>query len=268
MKFKTVYVLFNAVILLSFAFILLLPLFMLGPAYFPMFVSRNWIAGGLFLGTLAVVNAYFLRNWRLFRGLEREDWPAVIELLEKRVYRRRRPARNRVKMLVNAYLITSRLDAILKLSAYVEEHRPELMKRFALPFGIPHLLRDEPAAAERFFGRFQAVEDAADRNWLTWNYAFALLQQKKVEPARDVLLEVLDRQQEPVLELLTLYMLDSAIHGDEQVRERVESRRAGLNRRYTPETWKHAVEAGSRNMEVVLLSPIVRDATAWLFPNA
>jgi len=266
-KFKTVYVLFNAVILLSFAFIFFLPLLMLGPDYFSVFVSRNWIAGVLFLGTLLIVNLYFLRNWKLFQSLEREDWPAVIQLLEQRVFVRRRLARNNVKMLVNAYLITSKLDEILKLSAFVEENRPGLMTRFALPFGIPYLLRDDPAAAERFFGRFQEVKGAADRNWLAWNYAFALLQQKQVDAARAALIEVLDRRPEPVLQLLTLYMLDSAVREDEQVAERVRAGRAELTRRYSPEAWRRTVDSGSRNMEVVLLSPIVRDASAWLFPG-
>jgi hypothetical protein len=264
-KFKTVYILFNAVILLSFAFVFFLPLIMLGPDFFSVFLSRNWIAVALFLATLVIVNAYFLRNWKLFRSLEREDWSSVIALLEQRVLVRRRLTRNSVKMLVNAYLITSRLDAILELSQHVEEHRPALMKRFALAFGIPHLLRNDPEAAERFFGRFRGMEGAADRSWLAWNYAFALLQQRKVDLAKAVLLEVLERKPEPALELLTLYMLGSAVHGDEEVRERVQAGRRELTRRYTPETWKQALDSESKNMEVVLLSPIVRDATTWLF---
>lgn len=265
MKFKTVYILFNAVILASFVFIFFLPLLMLGPEYFSVFVSRNWVAGVLFLVTLVIINLYFLRNWKVFRLLEQEHWPALIELLEERVYQRRRLARANIKLLVNAYLITSKLEEILRLAAFVEEHRPALMKRFALSFGIPYLLRDDPEAAERFFGRFLRTRGAADRNWLAWNYAFSLLRQKQVEAATAALLEVLDRRPEPVLELLTLYMLDSAAGEDQEISQRIRAGRARLSRRYTPERWRRTADWGTKTMEVVLLSPIVRDASAWLF---
>ncbi|MBN1834220.1 MAG: hypothetical protein JW820_00140 [Spirochaetales bacterium] len=265
MKFRTVYILFNAVILLSFAFIFFLPLLMLGPDYFSLFVSRNWVAGALFAATLVIVNVYFLRNWRLFRLLEQEDWPAVIRVLEERVLTRRRLSRSNVKMLVNAYLITSRLQELRELAGLVEEHRPGLMRRFALHFGVPYLLREEPAAAEGYFGRVREIKGVADRDWLAWNYGFALLQQKRLDPARAVLLGILDRRPEPVLELLTLYILRSALGEEEQVRERVRTGRDALARRFTPETWKRRLESGSKNLEVVLLSPILRDAGAWLF---
>ena len=86
MKFKTIYILFNAVILLSFGFIFLMPLLLLGSDYFSLFVSKNWIAGALFLLTLIIINGYFLWNWKLFHLLETEDWRGLINLLENRVY--------------------------------------------------------------------------------------------------------------------------------------------------------------------------------------
>ena len=41
MKFKTIYILFNAVILLSFGFIFLMPLLLLGSDYFALFVPER-----------------------------------------------------------------------------------------------------------------------------------------------------------------------------------------------------------------------------------
>jgi hypothetical protein len=69
MKFKTIYILFNAVILLSFGFIFLMPLFLLGTDYFALFLSKNWIAGVLFLLTLIIINGYFL-FWKTKTGAD------------------------------------------------------------------------------------------------------------------------------------------------------------------------------------------------------
>jgi hypothetical protein len=266
-KFKTIYVVFNVVIISSFAFMFFLPLVMLGPEYFDLFVARNWIAGLLFLAALVVINLYFLRNWKLFRLLEQQDWPAVTRLLHERVYERRSLSSKNVKMLLNAYLISSRLDDMLALSAFVEENRPRLMARFALPFGIPHLLRNEPEQAERFFGKYLESPGAKQPDWLAWNHAFALLQQKKVEPARSELLAVLGRNPEPVLRLLSLYMLHSVTGEGEETAERIEVERNALAGRFTTERWRKEVEAASKNVEVVLLSAILREAETWLFAD-
>ena len=155
MKFKTIYILFNAVILLSFGFIFLMPLFLLGGDYFSLFVSKNWIAGALFLLTLIVINGYFLSNWKLFRLLETEDWRGLIRLLEQRVYRKGRFGKGTIKMLINAYVVTSNVEKISDLESRLREKRPRLLRTYALQFGIPYLLKmkDDPKSAESYFGR-------------------------------------------------------------------------------------------------------------------
>jgi len=74
-RFRLIVLIFNIVIVLSFLFVFLFPLLLLGPSYFSLFISHNWVAGLLFLAALAAVNLYFAVNGRLFGLLEKEDWP-------------------------------------------------------------------------------------------------------------------------------------------------------------------------------------------------
>jgi len=267
MKFKTIYILFNAVILLSFGFIFLMPLLLLGGDYFTLFVSKNWIAGALFLLTLIIINGYFLWNWKLFRLLESEDWRGLIHLLEQRVYQKGRCGKSTIKMLINAYVVTSSVDKISALESHLREKKPALLRTYALQFGIPYLLKmnDEPKAAESYFGRAAERADMPHRDWLRWSYASSLLLERQFDAAKVTLLELLDSKLDPVLELLTVHGLSYFTGVDPQLAERVESERRRLAERLTPEQWDKRIESNSRHIQIVLFNGIIRDAKRWLF---
>ena len=267
MKFKTVYLLFNAVTASSFAMIFLLPLVMLGPAYFSLFAAKNWLAGLLFLATLIVINGYFLHNWKLFRLLEKEDWSGAARLLEGSVLGRPGRVRGggRLRMLINAYLVTSQLDRLGELEQRLRRDAPRQLARFALPLGIPHLLRPDPVAAEKYFGRFLEQKGVANLPWLRWNYAFALLQQKQYAAAQATLRESLGALRpkgDSTLRLLTVYTLSSLTASQPELSAEVERERQALRERHSPQRWRRL--AADKHIPMVLLSPIIEEARDWL----
>jgi hypothetical protein len=262
LKFKTLYILFNAVILGAFLFIFLMPLALLGADYFRLFAQKNWIAGLLFLVTLIIINGYFALNWKLFRLLEREDWPALIRHLEDSISRRGRLAKSSCRLLLNAYLITGNTEPIAALEARVRRDRPGLLPALALPFGLPYLLRGDPQAAADYFGPLSAQAGVADRGWIRWNYAFSLMQLKKQEQAGAELHTLLAENPAPELRLLSLYMLVAC--PQPELREQAERGRRELAGKFTSEQWRRRLEGGGGNPQITLLGPILRDAREWL----
>ncbi len=270
MKFKTIFIVFNAVVVLSFLSIFLVPLFVLGGEYFAFFASRNWIAALLFLAAFLAANAYFLLNWRLFGLLEREDWPALVRHLEEQIYRKGRLRGTNIRLLANAYLLTSAVEEIHRLEAHLGKSRPDLLDRQPLPFGIPYLLKSPPEEAEQYFARQVARPLLRQKEWMRWNHAFTLLQTRQTDAARAELLGLLDSLagREPLLGLLTLYLLDSFSQSDESVGERVERERLELSRRYSRPRLERIVERSRGNLEVLILSRLVQDALRWLYRSA
>jgi len=260
-KFKTLYILFNAVIVAAFLIIFLLPLALLGVDYFRLFAQRNWIAGALFLATLIIINGYFLLNWKLFRLLEREDWPALIRHLEESLARRGRLGRSSCRLLLNAYLITGRTEPIAALEARVRRAQPGLLPALALPFGLPYLLRGDPQAAADYFGPLASRQGVAERGWIRWNYAFSLMQLKKTQEAGAELQSLLGERLAPELRLLALYML--VANPSPELRGEAERGRRELSGQLTAEQWRRRLEAGG-NPQVTLLAPILREAREWL----
>jgi hypothetical protein len=264
MKFKIIFILFNIVILVSFLVIYFMPLVMLGWDYTRVFWGRNWGLPVVFVAIIGLLNAYFVFNWKLFTMLEREDWPALIAYLERRMYERKLIVTQQVRILVNAYLVRPDLGAIEKLEAFVREHKPRVLPRFALVFGIPYLLRNNSDEMESYFSRFVDIK-SKDGGWLRWNYGFALILQGKKEEAENRLVSVCGEKTESVLSLLAVYLLDSLKPEDDAAITLIEAKRASLRKRYTEAMWAKEVERGRNNIQVVILSKLVDEATEWLY---
>jgi len=268
MKMKAIFIVLNIVLVVAFLVIFLTPLLLLGRDWFSLFWSRNWPIAIVFILTLGGVDAYFLLNWRLFRGLEREDWAGVAGFLEQRIFRKGRVFQAHVRLLLNTYLVTSNTEGILALEAYLTEKKPSAIRRFSLQFGIPHLLAKDPKDPESFFRGLLNSPRLSDRDWVKWNHAFSLLQMKETGEARKELAALADTVSDEVLLLLTLYLLDVLAKDDSALESKVSSLRDALRRRHTLATFQKTIEKSGGNMQVVVLSRLLQDATSWLFAGS
>jgi len=265
MKLKAIFILLNAVLCAAFLAIFLMPLLLLGGDWFGVFWGRNWIIAVIFVAALGSVDCYFLLNWKLFTGLEKEDWTGVASFLEKKIFRRGPVTGTRVRLLLNTYLVTSNTEGILALEAYLAKSRPSLIGRFSLSFGIPHLLAKDPRDAEAFFRSLLSSPGVARRDWVAWNHAFSLLQMKNQDDACAELSALADRVNEPVLLLLVAYLLDVFAKNDPALEQKVAGLRGRLSSGHTPSSFQKTIDTSSGNMQVVVLTKLIQDAVQWLF---
>jgi len=265
MKFKTIFIIFNIVIIFSFLFIFFMPLILLGGEHFSAFFLKNWLIGILFLTTLGLFNLYFINNWMLFGLLEKEDWAALIRYLEKRIYEEKSLRSHYVKILINSYLVTSNLKGIMKLQNELSGRKPSLIQKHALQFGIPYLLDNKPEESEKYFGKLLSSTKVRDVLWIRWNYAFSILQLKQAEGAKIEFLKLLDFSKEPIVCLLSLYLLNSFPASDVMLRVRVDAKINDFRRSYSTEQWKTRLERSKENIEVLILSKIIKEASDWIF---
>ncbi len=266
MKFKVIFIVFNLVVVFSFAFIFFMPLLLLGQEYFFLMFEQNLIPALLFAFTLIIINSYFLSNWKLFNLLEAENWPQLIKFLEEEIFIKDRIRDSYIKMLINAYLFSSAIEKIAILEDRVAEKKPFLIKRYAIHFGIPYLLKRPPGEAENYFSRLLSMPKVRSRGWVHWNYAFSLMQQHKFNDAKEILMALAENKKDHLLLLLTLYLLDSFSKNDETVAAGVLTGCAYLKKRYTQNGFKKKLNRSQKNIEVLLLSRIFNDALGWLFP--
>lgn len=265
MKFKVVFAIFNGIIVLSFLFVFFLPYFFFGWEYTELFWSENWYIAIIFVAVLVGLNTYFGVNWKLFRHLENEDWSALAAYLEERVYTKGRLRRQYIRILINAYIVNSQPEKIKELEGFLRQRKPDLVARHAVQLGVPHLMTNDAAEIERFYGEMRANPKCRDREWIEWGFAFSLMLQRKSEQAREVLLSIYNTAKNPVLRLITLYLMDAFTPNDDYVRNLVREGKSAFQAKFTSESWNKELERNRGNLQVLVLSRLIQDATAWAF---
>jgi hypothetical protein len=271
MKFRTIFILFNVVVITSFLFIFFLPFALLGPGSSLAFWKGNWFLALVFLALIAGLNSFFLLNRKTFVLVEREDWGALSAHLVGLMFPRSRFTAGRVRLLVNAYLLQSDIGGIERLEAELAAKRPDVLRKNALLFGVTRLLRGNPAEAEAFLAPYIGARDAEARDWLRFDYGFSLVLQKKYAQATPFLEEG-SSSRDAVLCLLAAYLLGSvgaAAAGDEREKTalaaKAEAARARLRKRYAIAKWSREVERAKSEVHIVVLSKLIDDAGRWLF---
>jgi hypothetical protein len=271
MKFRTIFILFNVVILSSFLFVFFLPLFILGGESSLSFWKGNWYLAGLFLALLAGLNSFFLVNRRTFQLVEREDWGELSAHLVGLMFPRGRFTGSRVRLLVNAYLLQSDIAGIESLEAELAAKRPDILRKNALLFGVTRLLRNRAAEAEAFFASYLGAKDLESREWFRFEYGFSLVLQKKIAEALPFLEEGC-ASRDAVLCLLAAYLLGSvgaASAADEAgaaaATSKADAARSRLAKRYSSAKWSGEVERAKSEVHIVILSKLIDDAGRWLY---
>lgn len=270
MKFKTIFILFNAILVFSFAFIFLMPFFLLGAEYSASFWLKNWPLFTVFAAVLVGFNIFFVLNWRLFSLLEAEDWESLGTLLIDRVLVRKRYNRRMVRLLVNTSLLRGDMATIERLESALRDARPAALRRDALLFGAARMLKNDAEASERFLSEFVDGRGVDNAPWLSFYYGFVQVMRGHFNEATPQLRKTVSSK-DPALALVSAYVLGSLcavaakpedrpalVHVAEEVRTR-------LARSYDAAKWAREAERAKGEVHIVILSRILDEAGSWLF---
>jgi hypothetical protein len=268
-KFKTIFVLFNAILVFSFAFIFIMPFALLGMQYSLRFWAQNWPMILFFMAVLAVFNLFFIKNWKLFSLLESEDWNALGALLGDKVFSGKRHDRRTLRLLVNTSLLRGDMATIERLESALREGKPSALRRDAMLFGAARLLHNDTGASERFLAEFSDGKGVEHPDWLQFYHSFTLVLRKQASEAAPRF-ETLLHSRDPILSLLSAYMLGTHCAGAagpaerERLQEIAGARRASIAAKYSQVRWGREVERAKGEVHIVILSRIIDEASAWL----
>lgn len=269
MKFRTIYALFNAVIVVSFLFVFFLPLALLGWDYTLTFWRGSWYLALLFLALLAVLNAFFLANRKVFAYFEREDWDGLSAWLVDRIFVRHRYGSLHVRYLVDTWFIQGDIEGFTRLEEELRSRKPRLLRKSAVIFGFVRILKGQSAEAEEFLRPWLGMRDIDDWEWLRFGHAFALVLQRKIAEARPGLVQGA-ASRDPVLALLAAWLLDTVVvpsgagGRDEEAAALVEKTKTELRKRFPGPRLGAEIDKAKGEFHVVVLSRPLADARKWL----
>ncbi len=264
MKFKTIFFLFNGIILFSFLFIALMPFFILGGEYTRIFWEENWILALIFFLFISVLDGYFIINWKMFSLLEREDWSGLTAYLEREIYEKKRINNRNIRMMVNASLTISNLEKITRLEKEVRERKPSLLGRFGTMLGLPYLLQREKESGGEFFRECINRGSKNDLPWLQWCYSFLLMSDGDFDEAVSYLRDLSSQTKDTVLQLLSLYLLSTISREEDEQQD--EWKKSFLEKYPRRDNLAKIInKSKGSNVVVLLLSSILEDGQNWMY---
>jgi hypothetical protein len=198
--------------------------------------------------------------------LEREDWPGLRTLLEAELAKKGTFGAQKTKIFLNACLIGQTPGRINELREVYLAKKVAFLPKVALSLGLPLVLEGKSDAIEAFFGPFlNDKKTGSDGPWIRWSLAFARLLRQDGPGARPLLEAGLGDKKQPVLELLSLYLLDNLKHGDPEIGTLVEARRLELSARLTAKEWNQQLDSLKERVILVLfMEKLITEARQWL----
>jgi hypothetical protein len=236
------------------------------------------LPAAILAAVLIALDIYWLFNQKLFRLLEREDWPALLSYLEIRFLRRGRYSARLTRLFVNTCLIMSDTRSVLDLENRLALAKPALVERNALAFGAAHILAKDYDGALRFF----AARDKGDignsfpsffngsrsRQWIAWYHGFSLLLAMRFPDAGEKFSFLAREARDPVVAALAAWFLAdnlsktadaSLLEEAAAARERI---RGVLKRR---KNWEREIAKTETGIYAAIVRRYINDAENWIY---
>ncbi|MDR3303989.1 MAG: hypothetical protein LBS86_06220 [Treponema sp.] len=284
MKFSYIFFLFNGIVFIFLFLIGILTFSILGSevAWYVWAGNRSLFLIVILL--LVAFDSYFILNRRLYLLLEREDWPALAVYLHKSIVKKGRYRHRLVRLLAHTYLVLSDTKAVRELEEAVVAHKPALVEKNALVFGVARLLSKDITGAVRFFSaQLDALVAHKKRGraafetlrWIRWYYGFSLLLDRQfVNAAEQFLILVTENTSAKLSPLLTglasfflADMLGKALPDRSDIRSVAEDGREQVRSALKSiDDWNKLVTRTQEEVYIVILFTHLRDAGAWLYP--
>jgi hypothetical protein len=232
----------------------------------------------ILIATLIILDIYYFINRKLFRLLEREDWPALLAYLENRFLQRGRYSGQLTRLFVNTSLVMSDSRAVLDLENKLTLVKPALVERNALIFGLAHILAKDYAGALRFFAAHERGNPGKpflpfgdgnhSRQWLAWYHGFSMLLDRRFPEAVEQFRRLAREARDPLVTALAAWFLAdnlsrvagaSCLEDAAAARERV---RGILKRR---KDWDRELAGTETELHIAIVRRYINDAGNWIY---
>jgi hypothetical protein len=270
LQFKYIVLIFNIIIVLFLSTFAFIPFFFPEPESAALFRHSSWPLIIVLSGALIVLNVFFLYNYRLFWLLEREDWPALVDYLERRVIQKGRYNSRLARLLINSYLVMGDSAGVTRFESKAAIAKPALIEENALVFGVARILGGDLQGAADFFQAHLAKGAAKENQWLRWYYGFSLILIRAFDAAEAELKTLVPASANALITGLSAYFFSDTLlkHSATKAECRAlaeEGRERVKKDLKTIAGWKKETAKIENEVYAAVLKKHIEAAGAWLF---
>lgn len=271
LKFKSLFLLFNIVILLLLVFLGALPFLAFDAPDLRLLFQTSWPFLLFLLLILAGFDIFYGYQHRLFQLLEKEDWPALSRYLEKRIIRDGHYSPRLIRLLANTYLVLSDSASVLAIENKAAIVNPSLVDANALIFGAARILEKDLGGAVNFFSRMLGSRKTESADWIRWYYGFSLLLDQQYSLSGDQFIPLALECKDGVITGLSAFFLSEKLSGllPQRGLEFTAASQDGKNRLLKTfssiDAWNREVKRTLNSVHAAILSRFIAETTTWLF---
>ena len=270
MKFKYIIISFNILIIFFLLVIAFTPLLALGLEFAKKFWISGWSLALVLVLSLIGFNMFFLLNRRLFKLLEREDWPALTDYLEHRLYDKNRYPQSLVRLLANSCIILSDSAGVMRLEKKISAEKPALLDKNALIFGAARILGGDSAGAASFFKARLENGRVKDTQWIRFFYSFALLLSRDFNTAENGFSTLAKNSNDVIITGLSSWFLSETLckfsnMPDECMKAAEQGKQRVLGKIKTIVAWKKETAKIEAEIHTAVIKKYIDQSAKWLF---
>ncbi|GEM_PF-6666384 len=172
MKFKTIFVFFQAILGISFMLVFFLPLPILGWEWTLGYWAGNWFWGLVFILVMFGVFYYISRQTRYLSFIETENWSGLVEILEDDFQKTGKLNVTQVRLWIHSYFLLQKVSEVQKLEERLEKTQPGLIKRLGLLFALPYWLQKDSEKTEEKLSALIGGKNIDEYHWVLWALGF------------------------------------------------------------------------------------------------
>jgi len=268
MKLKVLIIVFNIVLLTVFFTMLSFSFFTVGTEFIGSFFKNYWIFILFFLFFLIGINIFFIKNWKLITVLEAEDWPALSLYLETEIFKKRRFASKKIRLLCEISILLGDFETLNRLERMLEEYKPKYIHIFATRFAAAKvLLNDYDELAE--FSTHLIAQRRPLSPWIYFYEAFSAQMLKRYREAAEKFWAMLKTQKEPLIRLLGIYFIDCGLRAyldidKDEVKKQIDTEKDSLRKHPLP-YWEKYAQKEKQEIHILVLTKAIDEALIWLF---
>jgi len=279
LKFKYIFIIFNVIIVIFIALLLIVSFTVLKQGLAAAFLRSSWPLIALLAAMLIILDCYYYINRRLFYLLEREDWPALVQYLESEVFRKGRYTRRLVQLLANTYLVLSDSRSVVSLENKVAVVKPAFIEENALVFAAARLLSGDTAGAANFLADRMGIAKEGGAKvlrtkvlWIRFYYGLALLLDRHFPEAADQYMILCAESRDAAVTGLSAYFLSETISAflplrrEELFLASEEGRKRVLKAFPGSAKWNRELSRLQNEIHTAILTVYINKATEWLYP--
>lgn len=271
MKFRTIFIFFNIAILFAFLFVFFIPFFLFSFNESINFWLQNWPFVVFFVVILATFNIYFIKNWKIYRYLEQEQWEQLAELLKQQIYDRHNLSKRVIRLYINSTLLANNVQAVIDLEEHVKQAKLSVLDKNRIYFIVTRVLTNNYDAASQLLEGVTHDVSGEYSDWILFYKGFVPIMQKEhakaIEPLRKLL-----KTKDPVIKLLALYLLQniclSTVREEAEksaLQQEIAMMTGMLKRKLNPKRWSIETERAKNEIPAVIIASLIDEAGKWMF---